>query len=110
MKSLLLMQRSRSQWMIYLFVGIAARLCLLAELTGCAVVVGYRASVVGSGTALSQAGPGGWGEHLKFSVSTGVLPSGETTVSCLVVHYGDRDWEKSPNTFLWPASKSFFPQ
>lgn len=82
MKSVLLMQRSKSQWMIYLFVGTAARLCLLAELTGCTVVAGCRASMVGSGAALSQADPGGQGEHLKFSLSAGVLLSGETTVSC----------------------------
>lgn len=71
MKSVLLMQRSRAQWMIYLFVGTTARLCLLAELMGCTVVVGCRASVVGSGAAFSQAGPVGRGKHLKFSLSAG---------------------------------------
>lgn len=61
MKSVLLMQRSRSQWMIYLFVVTLGRLCLFAELMGYIVVAGCRASVLGSGAALSQAGPGGRG-------------------------------------------------
>lgn len=34
----------------------------LGRAHGCTVVVGCRARVVGSEAALSQAGPGGWGD------------------------------------------------